>query len=125
LMVGLADGKPQELLVTGMVRAKMCELIGSADPEIPADQYFTVGLFSILDALMDLPLPEILNDLPLIAEMKSALTDYSGLLGDSLRNVLDYEQGHWDRLDDAAGVTYQDAYLSALQWCRNSQQTLH
>ena len=125
LMVGLADGKPAELLVTGMVRAKMCELIGSADPEIPADQYFTVGLFSILDALMDMPLPEILNDLPLAAEMKSALTDYSGLLGDTLRGVLDYEQGHWERLDVAAGATYQGAYLSALQWCRNSQQTLH
>jgi len=124
-MVRLADGKPSELLVTGMVRAKMCELIGTADAETTADQYFTVGLFSILDALMDLPLPEILDALPLAAKSKSALTDYSGLLGDSLRNVLDYEQGRWDRLDNAAGATYQGAYLSALQWSGLSQQTLH
>ena len=124
LMVRLADGKPAELLVTGTVRAKMCELIGTADPETTADQYFTVGLFSILDALMDLPLPEVLDVLPLAAKSKRALTDYSGLLGDSLRNVLDYEQGHWDRLDVASSTSYQSAYLSALQWCRNSQQTL-
>lgn len=125
LMVGLADGKPAELLVTGMVRAKMCELIGSADPEIPADQYFTVGLFSILDALMDILLTDILNDLPLDEEIKSALTNHTGPLGETLQGVLDYEQGHWDRLDHAAGATYQGAYLSALQWCRDSQQTLH
>ena len=70
-------------------------------------------------------LPDILNELPLAAESKNALTDYSGVLGDSLRNVLDYERGHWDRLDVAAGATYKYAYLEALQWCHNSQHTLH
>ncbi len=124
LMVRLADGKPRELLVTGMIRAKMCELIGSTDPESTADQYFTIGLFSILDALMDMPLAIVLDALPLTAEAKSALSDHSGLLGNTLQNVLDYERGHSDRLNDAAGATYQAAYLYALQWCRNSQQSL-
>ena len=125
LMVRSADGKPAELLITGMVRAKMCELIGTEDQETTSDQYFTVGLFSILDALMDLPLLTILDALPLAAKSKSALTNYSGMLGRSLRDVLDYEQGRWDRLGDAVDTTYQDAYLSALQWCRESQNTMH
>ena len=125
LLVRSADGKPAELLITGMVRAKMCELIGTEDQETTTDQYFTVGLFSILDALMDLPLLTILDALPLAAKSKSALTNYSGMLGRSLRDVLDYEQGRWDRLGDAVDTTYQDAYLSALQWCRESQNTMH
>lgn len=124
LMVQLSDGKPPELLVTGMVRARMCELIGGADPDRSSDQYFTVGLFSILEALMDTPLPEILNALPLSSEAKSALIEHSGVLGETLMNVLDYERGRSDRLDDATGAIYQAAYVDTLQWCRDSQQTL-
>ena len=123
LMVRLADEKPPELLVTGMIRAKMCELLGCKDAA-PADQYFTVGLFSILDALMDLPLDDALKTLPLAEEMKSALTQYSGPLGSTLRGVMDYEQGNWGRLDADTSVSYSDAYLRALQWHRDSRQTL-
>ncbi len=124
LMLRLGDDKPAELLVTGMLRAKMCELVGVGDEVVAADQYFTVGLFSILDALMDMPLLEVLTTLPLTDEAKRALSDYSGRLGDTLRGVLDYEQGHWDRLNNATGATFQAAYLDALQWHRDSQQML-
>jgi len=125
LMARLANEKPAELLVTGMVRARMCQLLGNTDPEIGDDQYFTVGLISILDALIDMPLSEVLAALPLAAESKLALSNHSGLLGETLRNVLDYEQGRWDRLDNADGAKLQNAYVSALQWHRGSQQTLH
>jgi EAL and modified HD-GYP domain-containing signal transduction protein len=124
LMVRLADEKPPELLVTGLIRAKMCELIGGADVKTAADRYFTVGLFSVLDALLDMPLREVLATLPLASDVKSALTDYSGVLGRTLKHVLDYERGQAGPLDDLPAALCKDAYLSALRWSRDSQQAL-
>ena len=100
-----------------MMRAKMAEILGSADKNAKADQYFVIGLFSILDALLDMPLEEVLETLPLTEEMSMALTSNTGKMGEVLRNIKYYEQGDWDRLmsiiDHAA---YQKAYLQAIKW---------
>ncbi len=117
LMLRLSDKKPKELMLTGMMRAKMAEIIASADKNAKADQYFVVGLFSILDALLDMPLEEVLETLPLTEEMSVALTSDSGKMGEVLCNIKYYEQGDWDQLMNVIDhAAYQKAYLQAIKW---------
>jgi c-di-GMP phosphodiesterase len=58
------QGKPHELIVTALVRARMCELIAGPFATRERDAYFTVGLFSVVDALLDAPIDEVVECLP-------------------------------------------------------------
>jgi len=97
VMAGL-DNKPLELLMMALVRAKMCEEIAFALKESDADEYFTVGLFSVLDALLDKPMDEVLALVELSPSSRSALLELSGQMGTVLEYVLAYERGDWDAI---------------------------
>ncbi len=125
LMVRLGDEKPHELIVTGMVRGKMCEIIGIVDAHSTPDQYFTVGLFSILDALMDMSLPKVLEELPLAEDTNQALMNRSGSMGEVLRDVLDYEKGTQGTLNGADFDTYQHAYLDSIKWADDACSAIY
>jgi c-di-GMP-related signal transduction protein len=66
------DDKPLELARQVLIRARMCELL-ARHATIPADEMFTAGLLSLLDAILDRPLDEIIAQLPLTALVKEAL----------------------------------------------------
>ncbi|HEX3764140.1 MAG TPA: HDOD domain-containing protein [Kofleriaceae bacterium] len=66
------DDKPLELARQVLIRARMCELL-ARHATIPTDEMFTAGLLSLLDAIFDRPLPEILSKLPLSPLVREAL----------------------------------------------------
>lgn len=66
------DDKPLELARQVLIRARMCELL-ARDATIPTDEMFTAGLLSLLDAILDRPLPDILDQLPLSPLVREAL----------------------------------------------------
>ena len=123
LMMQLVDGKPQDLLVAALIRAKMCELLESDVSE----GMFTIGLFSLLDALMDVPLIELLDDLTLSSSIKFALLDYAGENGKLLHNVVRYEQGRWDELiiHSKNVEVYFESYMEAVKWADLTIDSLH
>ena len=82
-------------MTLAMVRATMCERLAQTLAPHHAASCFLVGLFSVLDALMDRPMPEVLRALPLAEEVQSALLDHAGSLGAILHGVLAYERGNW------------------------------
>ena len=119
-LLALASGsdKPQELMITVMVRAKMCQLLAEALDLKSPSAYFTVGLFSGLDALLDAPLEEIVHTLPLTPETEAALLRKEGPAGRVLDCALSYECGDWDHIlglgvDPEKVIT---AYLEAIAW---------
>jgi c-di-GMP phosphodiesterase len=70
-------GKPRELFVTALIRAHFCEHAGNAEDGTPAE-LFTLGLFSVLDALNDTSMYTAVKDLPLTERMHDALLHRSG-----------------------------------------------
>ena len=120
------DDKPQELTVTAMVRAKMCELLAREMAYERPQTFFFVGLLSILDALMDTPMFEVLVSLPLDDDVVQALLHYEGILGLTLRSVLAYERGNWDEVYHLGvdGTVITDAYLQAVVWAEASKENL-
>ncbi|MBI5137339.1 MAG: HDOD domain-containing protein [Nitrospirae bacterium] len=118
--------KPHELMVTAMVRAKMCELLAEAKRFPNADVFFTVGLFSVLDALMDSPMAEILDALPITDELRDALLAHAGAQGATLECVLAYEYGNWDKVIEIGlePSVIRAAYLGAIAWVGDVESAL-
>lgn len=126
LAMSQIEDKPAELIVIAMIRAKMAENMARARKEADPDAYFTVGLFSALDALMDNSMEEILTQLPLADHISDALLHRSGNHGKTLDCVLAYERSDWDNIHcERLGATeIRDAYLSAVRWANEACQTL-
>ena len=126
LFLSKIDDKPRELLVTAMIRGRMCEILAGAIKYENEDTGFTVGLFSVLDALLDMPLDEILASLPLFDDIKRALLSHDGRLGAVLHCVLAYEHGDWDDagLPGVDPETTRDAYLQAIDWANSIKSLL-
>jgi EAL and modified HD-GYP domain-containing signal transduction protein len=124
-LANIAD-KPSQLMVLALTRGKMCELLGEALGEKNKASLFTVGMFSLLDALMDSNLENILVDLPLAAEVKAAILNREGAMGHILHAVLAYEQGRWDEVDFPSLETDRltEAYLQAVAWTDQAHQNL-
>jgi c-di-GMP phosphodiesterase len=121
-----ADDKPRELVMTGIVRARMCELLagtyGHKDPEA----YFTAGLFSVVDAMMDTSMVELLASLPLSREIIEALLNYDGPKGRILRAVIAYERGAFGDLAELppTRMPLSDVYSDAIAWANDALCTV-
>jgi EAL and modified HD-GYP domain-containing signal transduction protein len=126
LAMSQVDNKPAELVVTAMVRGKMAEGLAKAMNAPQPESFFTVGLFSALDALMDNSMEEILTQLPLADHIAAALLHRRGIHGDILDCVLAYERGQWENLGCSQLGTHKirDCYLDALQWAGDVCQRL-
>lgn len=126
MLAEVGMGKPAELVKTLLVRAKMAELLALQLKLEKSDSYFLVGLFSAIDALLDLPMDQALNRVPVSQEVHDALLSGSGTLGMILNCVLEYERGHWDdvasELVDSRYI--KKSYLQAIEWADDSLDSL-
>lgn len=125
LAMSSIDDKPYELILTALIRARMCENL-AASTSLPVQNAFTVGLFSALEAFIDRPLDEILATLPLADELHNALLYNSGELGELLSLVLNYERGQWDDFSETRfdATTLCNAYLDAIHWASELNNSL-
>jgi c-di-GMP phosphodiesterase len=117
------DDAPVALIDTATLRARMCELLALRRGEPHADRYFTVGLFSCLDALLHVPMEVALQHLPLEEDLVEALTQGSGGLGEVLGAVLAYEAGEWESVR-VAGVErgqIRECFLEAAEFVRQGK----
>ncbi len=122
-MSRLAEGKPEELIRAACIRGKFCELLGAgANERISPSEMFTLGLFSLIDAVIGRPMDKILGELPLSGQIKRALIDAKGRLAGFIELVRSYETAEWDRVSRLSQALTLDAktlpalYLQACQW---------
>ncbi len=112
------ENKPQELMRMALVRARMCELLSGERSQDEAATFFTVGLFSALDALLDSPLETLLEELPVSQEIREALLHRAGDAGKALHCVLAYERCDFAEVE-FAGASANDLaglYADAVEW---------
>jgi EAL and modified HD-GYP domain-containing signal transduction protein len=110
------DEKPRELIETALVRARFCELAGEGN----RDQLFTLGLFSVVDALMDAPMENVIDSMPFPEEMAAALVTHEGPKGELLETALRYERGDFVPRAGELGA----AYLEAIEWATSAADEL-
>lgn len=114
---GLDEGVP-ELLKTMFVRARFCEQFAEEGGMAPKEAYFTAGLFSLMDALMGVPISELVESLPFTDEMKTGLVTKDGTYGRALRAVELLEEGVPNGYDELGLVAnnLSSLYLEAVAW---------
>ncbi len=121
------EDKPRELLLRSLTRAKACEeLARLTELKTETSELFLTGMFSMIDALLDKPMGEILDELPLKKEIKQALNGQPSPYRAVYDTVITYEQGDWDAFThavDAAKLDEQqipDLMRKALAWARQA-----
>lgn len=126
LMSSLVD-KPPELTNIALQRAHMAEAIakiyGQPQPEI----FFLVGLFSVLDALMDQPMAQVISELKLSTTISDALLNYEGLTGFILKGIKAYEKGDWNTVKafNIPDETLTQIYLESIKYTNLLSEALH
>lgn len=125
LMSSTAD-KPRALLFDAMVRGKMCEAVAREEGRTAPERYFMVGLFSVLDALLDLPMSKVVEQLNLPEDTGEALVAQTGTMGRALACAIAQERGDWDTRDETAprGLNVTPAWIEAIRWAAEAQREL-
>lgn len=103
IMSVLSQDKPDELLKASVMRARLCENLGLLQGKnIDPAELFTLGLFSLIDAILDSPMEQIMKKLPLAQEIKAALLEQDNRLSEFLRLTKEYEMGNWEEVFSGA-----------------------
>lgn len=121
--VGAGQDKTSDLVLSALVRGRFGELLSLRVPHGESD-LFLLGLLSLIDVMMEMPMDALLDKLPLDHETKAVLLGQPSPLRPVFRLMLAHESGEWEaaaeisqslRLDpeDVAGF-----YWQAQQWAR-------
>ncbi|WP_040851451.1 EAL and HDOD domain-containing protein [Thiorhodospira sibirica] len=111
--------QPTVLIKEAFVRARMCELLARHTGQQGSEKYFMVGLFSVLDQLLQIPMPEILEELPLAQDITDALLEHKGSMGEALSCVILFESGTIDQCRHFAQLNEHHTsqlYFESLNW---------
>ncbi|MET0026058.1 MAG: HDOD domain-containing protein [Candidatus Thiodiazotropha sp.] len=126
LMAGLEMASP-ELITTSLVRAELCRSLSRELHIGHPESSYTVGLLSTLDAMLDRPMSELLEDLPLPRLMIDALLSHQGPLGNELQCAIDLERCQW--MSEAAQLLPVDQlnalYVQALERVETLRSTIN
>ncbi|MGA2924711.1 MAG: HDOD domain-containing protein [Solirubrobacteraceae bacterium] len=111
------DDKPAELTVLALIRARFCQQAGEQWQLASPGELFMLGLFSVIDALIDASMGEVLAQLPLPADVCDALIHRAGRKGLLLDCVTALESGAFERAQaivERAGELYCEAVIWAV-----------
>ena len=124
LTTSRGSGMPSSLGQTAVVRGRLMELLAleSKMDQDDADQAFVAGIFSLLDAMLGMPMQDALSLLPVPETVEAALLHRTGVLGNLLSLAQACESNDDDAFDRAAAALQlssaqiNGAHLQALAW---------
>ncbi|MCL2387718.1 MAG: HDOD domain-containing protein [Defluviitaleaceae bacterium] len=122
----LCVDSPSEITRLSLIRAKFCENLAlHFEMSVAQENLFLMGLFSVLDVVLDIPIEEAFKMVFVPPQIHSALVNQQGEYYSVLYFVQQYEMGHWKEISRVALVRNIDidqihfAYKEALQWYSN------
>lgn len=123
----LYTDKPNELTRMSLLRAKFAENLAPVfSMAIQSSELFLMGLFSVLDVILDMPMKDALETIRVSKNISDALVYHKGIFAFPLEFILQYENANWQevsRLMIVHNIEMQpvyDAYLNALRWYRDT-----
>jgi len=117
--ISLAGPRSTELLRMALSRARFCELFAESQKLVPTD-FFLVGLFSLLDAILDRPMVQIVEHVPLSPVCRDALNGVSNRPRQALELAIAGARGEWEILPQLCahlGCTEEEMW----HWHRDAQ----
>lgn len=123
-----AENKSSELVANAMIRARFCEIMGARAPHGETD-LFLMGLLSVIDAILEVPMTTVLENIPLDRETKLVLLGSASKLSPLYQLMLARESGDWHgtavhaRELGLKESEVAEAYWQAMQWARQINAT--
>lgn len=120
-------GKPSELIFLSAQRSRFLELAAkraatSSGRRLNSERLLLLGLFSLLDSIFDMNMPDIVDSLPLDTELKATLCEEPTVLQPWLTLVRSFERADWAALHKVieelhvAPVQVAACYTESMQW---------
>ncbi|NSB15265.1 EAL and HDOD domain-containing protein [Clostridium beijerinckii] len=123
LLNDLKENNTDELIKVSLQRAKLCELIcNMSEYKNKVYSAYMVGLFSVMDAILNCSIEVILKELYIDDEIKEGLTEKGNYLNKILKLAINYEKGQWENVEfytKEIGVNdnnLAEAYIDAIKW---------
>lgn len=121
--LGAGQGKSSELVLSALVRARFCELLS---PRIPHGQsdLFLLGLLSLMDAILEVPMARVLESVPVDHETTRVLLGGESRLRKFYQLMLAQESGEWQAAGELARQLHlsesevAEKYWEAVRWAQ-------
>ena len=120
--IGAAEKRCSELVLMGLTRARFCELLSVRLKS--TNDLFLMGLLSVMDAILEIEMVKLLEQVPVDHEIKSALLGQNSGLRPFYRLMLAQESGEWEQLNEIAKQLslgeeeVEDTWWQALTWAQ-------
>lgn len=121
--VGAGQNKTSDLVLSALVRGRFGELLSPRVPHGESD-LFLLGLLSLIDAMLEMPMESVLEKISLDQETKSVLLGKASMLRPVYQLMLAHESGEWEAaasLSDGLQLDLEEVaalYWQAQQWAR-------
>jgi c-di-GMP-related signal transduction protein len=121
--VGAGQEKTSDLVLSALVRARFGELLQPLVPHGDSD-LFLLGLLSMLDAMLEMPMSDVLDLVPIDHETKAVLLGKPSALRPVYQLMLAHESGEWEAAAELSASFHLDSeevagyYWHAQQWAR-------
>lgn len=116
----------KEILLSSLFRAKICEKLANYKSEQNHAEYFLIGLFSLIDAILERPLPNILQQLPFRKEIIETISGVDTYMTPYLNISIALNKGEWrevETLADKLKIPYDivmQYYEEVNEWVKDS-----
>jgi c-di-GMP-related signal transduction protein len=124
VIASMNEAAHPELVASSIIRARCCEMV-DATSRLDPGTGFLLGMCSLLDAILEQSMEEVLTQLPLETDIRAALLGDQNDRRALLDCVIAYERGHWELFDALAAKAgtnadvLRTAYHEALRWTRD------
>jgi EAL and modified HD-GYP domain-containing signal transduction protein len=122
--LGMAEQRCSELIIVGLTRARFCELL--SEHLRSSHDLFLMGLLSTMDAILEIEMDALLEQLPIDHVLKDTLLSRETSLRPLYRLLLAHESGEWAEASTLAqqlGLTDErvaDTWWQALTWAQEA-----
>jgi c-di-GMP-related signal transduction protein len=121
--LGAGQGKATDVVLSALVRARFCELLS---PKIShgGSDLFLLGMLSLMDSILEIPMQQIVDNIPIDQESKTVLLGKASRLRPVYQLMLAQESGEWQAVTDLSrqlclsDSDVANAHWQALQWAR-------
>ncbi|RMH50501.1 MAG: HDOD domain-containing protein [Zetaproteobacteria bacterium] len=123
-----AADKPDELIKQSLIRGRFLETLAEQSGQAGhKSDYFVLGMFSLLEAMLDQPMEEAIADLSLPEPVRRGLLDRSSRQGALIDLLEAIEQGDWERIESLIEplerCNIPALYMEAIFWADELQLT--
>jgi c-di-GMP phosphodiesterase len=116
----------KEIIVSSLFRAKICEKFASYKYKENHSEYFLIGLFSLIDGILERPLPTILQQLPFSEDIIETISGVDTYMTPYLNLSIALNKADWSKVEifaDELKIPYDivmQYYEEVNEWVKDS-----